>query len=135
MNNISPLPSNPGNHTVTVDFFNGGTVQYSDTFAYFTKGDGQLETSTGNVLRVLSGSLEYPNHILGPNTWSSSINWNTVLAGDPPGAEIRSHLPVQDLNFSIDGKILTVKYHEFSKYDCTGGKHQVEEKVVKVLLK
>lgn len=110
-------------------------VQYSDTFPYFTKGDGLLETNTGNILKTLSGGFVYPYNITGPTTWSGTIDWSSVLSKNPAGEEIVSHLPIQDLNFSVAGKVLTIKYHEYTKYDCTGGKHQIEERVVKVLLR
>ncbi len=44
-----------------------------------------------------------------------------------------SSFPVQDLNFEKTGNILTIKYHEYRYYDCLLGKHQVEEKIKKVL--
>lgn len=63
INNISQIPTNPGNNTVRIDFFNGAILQYSDIFHHFTKGDGSLESNTGNVLKVLSSGLIYPHNI------------------------------------------------------------------------
>ncbi len=132
--NIAPVPTDPGNHTVTINFLSGTTnLEYSDTFHYFNKWDG-LETNTGNVLTTLSGGLVYPHNITGANTWSGSIDWNGVLSNNPPGEETLSSLPIKDLNFAITGNVLTIQYYQYTTYDCMLGKHEVEEKVVKVLL-
>lgn len=79
INNISPPPTVPGNYIVKVDFLNSGIVQYSDTFHHFLKGDNSLESGTGNLLKTVSGSFIYPHTITGANSWSSTIDWTTIL--------------------------------------------------------
>lgn len=58
-----------------------------------------------------------------------------VLSQNPPGNEILSSLPVRDLEFQVTGDILTIRYHEYTHYDCLLGKHRTEEKIKKVLLR
>ena len=77
----------------------------------------------------------YPHDIIGANSWSSTIDWNTVLGQNPPGEEILSSLPVKDISFQKTGNIITVKYNEYTHYDCILGKHQIREKIQKILLK
>lgn len=135
IDSISPVPTNFWNHIVTIDFLSGSTLRSSDTFAYFTKGDGSLETNTGNSLRTLSGFFVYPHHITSAEAWSGTIDWGMILGQNPPWEEIHSYLPVQDLNFEVNGKVLTVKYREYMKYDCIAGKHQMQERLAKILLR
>ncbi len=117
-----------------IDFLSGGILQYSETFSYYTKGDGSLESSTGNVLKIAASNLIYPNNIIGANSWQNTINWTTVLGVNPPGEEISSSFPIQDLSFQKTGNILTVRYHEYIHYDCILGKHTVTEKIQKIRL-
>lgn len=131
---ISPAPTNIGNYIVKMDFSNGGLIQYSDVFHYFTKSDDLLATATGNILQTLSDGFIYPHNITEPNTWSGTIDWDAVLWNNPSGKEVISYLPVQDLSFSISGNILTIRYHEYTSYDCILEKHRTEEKVYKILL-
>ncbi|MDD5377348.1 MAG: prepilin-type N-terminal cleavage/methylation domain-containing protein [Candidatus Gracilibacteria bacterium] len=135
VNNILPLPTTFGNNTVQIDFLSGSILQYSDTFHYYSKGDGTLESSTGNILKTLSEGIIYPHNIVGPTAWSGTIDWNSVLGQNPTGEEISSSLPIQDFSFQTTGKILSIRYHEYKNYDCMLGKHQVEERIKKVLLR
>ncbi|HBB27313.1 TPA: hypothetical protein DCZ36_02340 [Candidatus Gracilibacteria bacterium] len=132
--NISPTPITSGNYTVKVDFLNSGIVQYSDTFHYFLRGDNSLESGTGNILNMVSGGFPYPHAISGANNWSTTIDWATVLGQNPLGNKTLSSLPVQDLSFEVTGKVLTIRYHEYTHYDCLLGKHRTEERIKKVLL-
>ncbi|MDD2891410.1 MAG: prepilin-type N-terminal cleavage/methylation domain-containing protein [Candidatus Gracilibacteria bacterium] len=134
VSNISTPPTTPGNYTVQIDFLSGNTLQYFDTFHYFTKGDGSLESNTGNIIKIISGGHIYPHNITGANNWDSTIDWNTVLGQNPPGNEVFSSLPIQDFSSHVIGKILTLRYHQYIKYDCILGKHQIEEKIFKILL-
>jgi len=86
-------------------------------------------------LKRIASDLTYPNNIIGPQSWQDTINWNTVLGQNPPGEEMFSSLPVQDISFQKTGKILTVRYHEYTHYDCILGKHQIREKIQKILLR
>lgn len=134
INNIAPAPSTAGNYPVRIDFKSGATLNYSDTFRYFTKGDWLLATPTGNILRTFSGGFTYPNTITGPTTWSGTIDWQNVLGQNPPGSEVLSNLPIKSFDYSISGKILTIKYIEYTFYDCILGKHRTQERVRKILL-
>lgn len=132
---ISGTLTNTGNNIVRVDFLSGGDIQYSDVFHYYSKWDGSLESSTGNILKVVSWSIIYPHNIIGPPTaWSGTIDWSTVLGQNPLGSEIFSSFPVEDLTFQKSGKVLTIRYHEYIDYDCMLGKHRTEERIKKVLL-
>lgn len=135
IDNINSLLNTPGNYTVRVDFQNGGATQYSDTFPYFLKWDNSLESGTGNLLRIVAEGISYPHNITGADSWSGSIDWMNVLSQNPPGNEILSSLPVRDLEFQVTGDILTIRYHEYTHYDCLLGKHRTEEKIKKVLLR
>jgi len=117
-----------------MDFQSGGISQYSDYFHYFTVGDGLLAISTGNILRTLSGGIVYPHAITGPTTWSGTLDWQNVLGQNPPGLEVLSNLPIKSFDYSISGKILTIKYTEYIFYDCTLGKHRTQEHIRKILL-
>ncbi|EKD29259.1 MAG: hypothetical protein ACD_78C00463G0006, partial [uncultured bacterium (gcode 4)] len=70
----------------------------------------------------------------GANNWSTTIDWATVLWQNPLGNKTLSSLPVQDLSFEVTGKVLTIRYHEYTHYDCLLGKHRTEERIKKVLL-
>jgi prepilin-type N-terminal cleavage/methylation domain-containing protein len=134
INNIAPAPTTPGNHIVNVDFLSGSIVVYSDTFHYFTKWDNSLESGSGNVIQTLSSGSVYPHSITSANSWSGAIDWSAILSENPPGEEMLSSPPIQDLSFTITGKILTIRYNEYTNYDCLLGKHTIEEKIQKILL-
>ncbi|MBP8017116.1 prepilin-type N-terminal cleavage/methylation domain-containing protein, partial [Candidatus Gracilibacteria bacterium] len=66
INGIEPIPTNTGYYYLKVDFFSGSELKYSDYFPYFTKGDGDFNSITGNVLKTLSGGFSYAYNITGP---------------------------------------------------------------------
>lgn len=134
INNIFSAPNTIGDYPVQIDFKNAGVLQYSDYFHYFTKGDGDIINLTGNVLRTLSGGIVYPHTITGPTTWSGTIDWQNILGQNPPGLEVLSNLPIKSFDYSVSGKILTIKYVEYTFYDCILGKHRTQEHLRKILL-
>ena len=75
-------------------------------------------TSTGNVVRILSGGFVYPHAITGPTTWSGTIDWSHVLDIDLPSRDIRSTLPVKNIEYIVSGRVLTIRYEEYMWYDC-----------------
>ncbi|MDP2103409.1 MAG: hypothetical protein Q8K26_00625, partial [Candidatus Gracilibacteria bacterium] len=91
-------------------------------------------TSTGNIIRTLSGGFIYPYNITGASTWSGTIDWITAFDNNPVGSEIFSNLPIASFDYMVSGKILTIRYREYTIYDCLLGKHRTQERIRKILL-
>lgn len=133
INNLTPLAST-GTTAATIDFLSGGSVLWSDSFRYFTRWDGDLNTPIGNTFSTIANNLLYPNTITGPNTWSGTIDWLHIFDDPTVGQEILSPLPVSNLQLSQNGNILTLQYEQYDNYDCAKEKHKIHLEMAKVLL-
>jgi hypothetical protein len=126
-------PTTPWSHRMKISFLSGWTLVYQDYFPWYTVGDGKLETSTGNVLKILESDIDFP-HNLQLGSWARNVDYSSFIATVPLQTYI-STFPIRNFSYSIVDNILTLHWEEYSYYDCLTEKHKVQERVYKQYLK
>lgn len=132
---ISPIaspPASPGGYAVRVTLTNAGVTVADGVFPYFTKGDGRLETMTGNLVAVWTGGLSFPRSVTStgfvdgigtaedfPNSWNAAVR-------------AVSDRYVENVDVRVGTNAVTVSYVEYVEFDCLAGRHVKRERIVKI---
>jgi prepilin-type N-terminal cleavage/methylation domain-containing protein len=128
VDSITGAPISLGSHSIRITFYSGATMIYQDSLPWYTLGDGDILTSTGNVLSILDEGLTFPNN-LQASSWSGSLDYATLI--NSPLQTITSRLPIENFSFWIKNNILTIQWDEYDYYDCLTEKHQMRHLIFK----
>lgn len=135
LSNLTNTPTSTGSHTLTLHFYSGSTLRHSHTTPYFTKGDGRLDTTSGNVLKVIQSSIDFPHNLTSSSVYSSTItDWSSAINSSDTN-EVLSPGFIDGFTWNKTGNILTLQWDKYNYYDCLGEKHKTSEQIMKFLLK
>ena len=135
---VTSLPSppmTPGGYALQVTVKNAGVSVLTATFPYFTRGDGRLESMTGNTLSLYSGGLAFPYAVSSTGFLAEIPDFSLFPSSSLAEETTVSDRIVEGFSMSSDTKVLTLSYVEYVRFDCVSGRHVKRQRVIKIPLR
>ena len=134
INSVAWAPTSTGSHIMKLSFYSGSTLVYKDSLPWYTVGDGQLETPTGNILSILAENLDFPHNLQSDTSWSGTLDYSSFITSTPLET-YSSDTPIRNFSYHIESGILTASWEEYTYYDCLTENHKIQDRLYKQFLK